>query len=44
MIQNALIEIFSTQMGISTGGENFKHPVVNNKNADIKGASTQIEH
>jgi hypothetical protein len=42
MVNDAIIEIFSTEMGVSSSGEDFKDTFVNREKGDIKCASAEI--
>lgn len=39
-----MIEIFSSQMGVTRGGHDFKDTVINGQNTDIEGSSSQVKY
>mmetsp|Transcript_63863 Transcript_63863/g.73237 ORF Transcript_63863/g.73237 Transcript_63863/m.73237 type:complete len:258 (-) Transcript_63863:151-924(-) len=43
MIHDSLIEIFSSQMGITRGGNNFEDTIFDDQKGNIKGSSSKIE-
>ena len=43
MLDEAIVEIFSTKMCVSCCGLDLKHTLVNGQQGDIKGATTQIK-
>ena len=43
MIGDTLIEIFTTEMGITSSGEHLKDTVIDSKDGHIKGTTTEIE-
>jgi hypothetical protein len=43
-LDNFVIKIFSSQMGISGGGFDFKDSVINSKERYIKSTTTKIEN
>lgn len=44
MVEDSLVKIFSSQMGVSASGDHFEHSVVNSQNRDIESSSSQIEY
>jgi hypothetical protein len=42
-IDESVVEIFSTQMGVSVGGLNFEDTILNGEDRDIEGTTTEIE-
>jgi len=42
VLDQTLIEIFTTQVGITGGSNDFKHTVINSEQGDIEGTTTQI--
>lgn len=44
VFHDALIKVFTSKVGVSIGGHNFKHTVVNGQQRDIEGATTEIKH
>lgn len=43
VFHDALVKVFSSEVGVSVGGHDFKHAVVNGEQRDIEGAATEIE-
>lgn len=43
MVHDSLIEIFSSEMGVSWGGHHLKDSIVNGEDWDIEGSSSKIE-
>mmetsp|Transcript_6918 Transcript_6918/g.16789 ORF Transcript_6918/g.16789 Transcript_6918/m.16789 type:complete len:167 (+) Transcript_6918:1108-1608(+) len=44
VLHDALVEVLATQVGVSVGGYNFKHAIVNGQQAHIKGTTAQVIH
>lgn len=42
MVDDALIEIFTTEMGVTSSRENLKDTLVNGQKRDIEGTTTKI--
>ena len=43
VVDHAVVEIFSTQMGVASGGLDLEDALLNRQDGDIKGAATKIE-
>jgi hypothetical protein len=39
-----LVEVLATQMGVTVGGDDLEHAVVNGQDRDIEGATAQVKH
>ena len=44
MLSESLIEIFSTEVSVSGGSENFENSIIDSKERNIKGSTTEIEN
>jgi hypothetical protein len=44
MLSDSLIEIFSSEMGISSSSDDFENTVIDGKEGHIKGTTTEIEY
>ena len=44
MVKDSLIEVLTSQMGVSVGSNDLKDTVVNSKDGDIECSSSQIEN
>lgn len=44
VFHDALVKVFASKVGVSIGGHDFKHTVVNGQQRDIEGATTEIEN
>jgi hypothetical protein len=44
VISDALVKIFTSQMGITGSCEHFEYTIINSKQGDIKGTTTEIEY
>lgn len=44
VLHDALVEVFTSKMSVTIGGNHFKHTIVNGQKGDIEGATAQIEH
>ena len=44
VVDETIIKIFSTKMGITSGGFDFENTLLNNKKEDIKSSSTEIKN
>jgi len=44
VVSDALIEILTTEMSVTSSGEHLEDTVINGQNGDIESATTEIEH
>ena len=44
VVDDALVEVFAAQEGVTVGGEHFHHVVAHFQDGDIEGAAAQVEH
>lgn len=44
VVHDAVVKVLSTKMGVTGGGHDLEHSVVDGKDGHIEGASAQIEH
>ena len=44
MINDHFVEIITTEVGVTGGGQNFENAIANLQNGDIKCAATKIEN
>lgn len=44
MVHDSHIEVLSSKMGISMGGYHLEYTILNSKDRDIEGSSSQIKH
>eukprot|EP00438_Fugacium_kawagutii_P028716 Skav229190 [mRNA] locus=scaffold1004:387963:408551:+ [translate_table: standard] len=43
-VDNHLVKVITTQVGVAVGGQHFTNTITNLQNRDIKGATSQIKH
>ena len=43
MLDEAVVKVLSSQVGVSGGGLDLKHALIDGENRDIEGSTTQIE-
>mmetsp|Transcript_108569 Transcript_108569/g.151705 ORF Transcript_108569/g.151705 Transcript_108569/m.151705 type:complete len:209 (-) Transcript_108569:176-802(-) len=44
VLHHALVEVFSTQVGVAVGGHHLKDAVVDGEEGDIKGSTAEVVH
>lgn len=44
MFKDSLIEIFSSQMGVSRSGNDFENSVINSENTNIESTTSEIKN